>query len=108
MITGLSVHNQIIERLWLDVGQCVVSYFKYIFTYMENSGILDPDSNVDMLALELVYTPRINRNLQEFVNQWNNHSLSSQCSQSPLQLFTHFAQVMALGKLRKTMVIFIE
>lgn len=92
VITGLSVHNQRIERLWLDVGRCVVSYFKDIFMYMESNGILDPDSEVDLVALELVYTPRINRNLQEFVNQWNNHPLSSQSNQSPLQLFTHCAR----------------
>lgn len=59
---------------------------------MESNGILDPESEVDLLALELVYTPRINRNLHEFANQWNNHPLSSECSQSPLQLFTQYAR----------------
>ena len=54
---------------------------------MENNGILDPDNNIDLLALEMVFTQRINKNLQEFSNQWNNHPLSSQHNQSPLQLF---------------------
>ncbi len=44
-----------------------------------------------MIALELVFTPIINRNLKEFFNQWNNYPLLSEHNQSPLQLFSHFS-----------------
>ena len=53
---------------------------------MESSGILVPDDNVHLAALELVFTERINNNLYEFSNQWNNHPLSSQNNRSPFQL----------------------
>ena len=53
---------------------------------MESSGILVPDDNVDLAALELVFTERINNNIYEFANQWNNHPLSSQNNRSPFQL----------------------
>jgi len=34
-----------------------------------------------------VYIPRINRALQEFVRQHNNHPLRTECGRTPLQLF---------------------
>ena len=86
VITGLSVHNQRTERLWLDVGRCVIQHFKNLFIYLENSSVLDPVDEIDLAALELVYTPRINQSLEEFANQWNNHPLPSCHNKSPLQL----------------------
>ena len=59
---------------------------KNIFSYMENSGALDPDDEIDLAALELKYTPRINQSLEEFSNRWNNHPLSSCHKKGPLQL----------------------
>ena len=41
-LTGLSVHNQRIERLWRDLVTYVVSYFRGIFFFMEENEILDP------------------------------------------------------------------
>ena len=40
IITGTSVHNQRIERLWRDVNRIVVSRFLNIFLYLENHNVL--------------------------------------------------------------------
>ena len=61
-------------------------HFKNIFSYMENSGALDPDDERDLAALELEYTRRINQSLEEFSNRSNNHPLSPCHKKGPLQL----------------------
>lgn len=87
IITGSSVHNQRIERLWRDVHRLVVTTFKGIFTYMEDENILDPLNDVHLLSLHLVYIPRINHALKEFVNQFNDHPIRTEHNYTPRQLF---------------------
>ena len=72
MITGRRVHNQRIERLWLEVKMNVVTYYKSIFHFLEEKILLDPLSEMHLCALQYVYCPRINRSLKELTNSWNN------------------------------------
>ncbi|XP_057311502.1 uncharacterized protein LOC130649269 [Hydractinia symbiolongicarpus] len=88
VITGLSMHNQRIERLWRDLVIQVVDYFKGIFYFMEQQEMLDPVNDVDLYALHSVFLPRINRACEEFVKQWNNHPLSTEGNRTPYQLWT--------------------
>ena len=86
-ITGSSVHNQRIERLWRDYFRCVGTIFYHLFYFMENTGILNPDNDNDMFCLHFVFTPSISRVLESFKHSWNNHNLSSEGNFTPQQLY---------------------
>ena len=88
LLTGQSVHNQRIERLWRDVHAYVVLYYKNIFYYLEQFQLLDPNNELDLVALHLVYLPRINNTIEQFVMQWNHHPISGEGGYSPLQKWT--------------------
>ena len=83
MLTGSSVHNQRIERLWQDMHQSVTKMYYRLFYFMEEHRILDPSNDVHIYALQYVYLPRINNALTAFKNGWNNHSLRTEHGQSP-------------------------
>jgi hypothetical protein len=72
-ITGRSVHNSRIERLWRDVFQTVLSLFYDLFVLLEHDQYLDPDNEDHLFCLHAVYLPVINESLSKFVFSWNNH-----------------------------------
>lgn len=88
VLTGSSVHNQRVERLWRDTYRCVVSLYYQIFYYLEDLGELNPDSDLDLFCLHLVYTQKINYALKAFKEGWNNHAISTERNMTPAQLFS--------------------
>lgn len=91
-LTGKSVHNSRIERLWRDVYRLVSSSYAHCFHQLEDMGALNPSNEADMFALHFVFLPRINNSLDTFKLGWNNHQLSTENNLSPLQLYTAYAQ----------------
>ena len=87
IITGSSVHNCRVERAHKDVYAGVLCHFAEIFDGMERDGLLDPLNNVHLYAFHFVYIPRINKSLEEFVSQWNNHPISTENNLSSLQMY---------------------
>ena len=85
-ITGRSVHNSRIERLWRDLYSQVVCGFYNLFRNFEIRGILDPDNEMHLFCLQAVFLPRINHSLQCFVQMWNNHKIRTANNKTPLQL----------------------
>ncbi|KAL3873001.1 hypothetical protein ACJMK2_036164 [Sinanodonta woodiana] len=86
-LTGKSVHNSRIERLWRDVYNAVLSLFYEFFVPLEVNGFLDPDSEKHIFCLHYVYKNVINDRLFQFMNSWNNHKLRTENNKTPCQLF---------------------
>lgn len=87
VITGKSVHNQRIERLWKDVAIQVTDFFYALFYSFEDDGILDIDDDRHLCALQLVFLPVINARMNAFRKAWNSHRLRTEGNYSPEQLW---------------------
>lgn len=86
-ITGRSVHNSRIERLWRDVYQIVLSVFYDLFLSLEEAKYLDIDNEEHLFCLHYVYKPLINQMLSNFTSSWLNHKIRTARNRTPLQLF---------------------
>ncbi|XP_041862136.1 uncharacterized protein LOC121653022 [Melanotaenia boesemani] len=93
-ITGRSVHNQRIERLWRDVWCVVTVNYRSALQYLADTAALNPDSELDLACIHFVMLPRINRHLELFSAAWDRHSLSTEQGRSPQQLWIR-GQLMA-------------
>ena len=87
IITGNSVHNQRIERLWREVNRVVVSRFLNTFLYLEQCGVLDPESERHLYCLHFVYLPLINTALRELTSAWNDHPVTTESNYTPRQMW---------------------
>ncbi|CAC5371774.1 unnamed protein product [Mytilus coruscus] len=90
IIQGRSVHNQRIERLWLDLYRGCTNIYYDLFKYLEQCRIVDLENEIHMWVLHFVYQPRIQRSLNSFMEMWNSHKLSSERKDSD-QLFVQGA-----------------
>lgn len=86
-ITGRSVHNARIERLWRDVFQGCTCLYYNIFCHLEEAQELNVNNELHLFCLHYVFIPKINASLQSFQQAWNRHPMQSEHGLSPEQLW---------------------
>ena len=87
VITGRSVHNQRIERLWRDLFCGCIEFFYRLFYDMEDEGLLNRDDVCDLYSLHIVFLPVIQLQLDVFREGWAQHQLRTCGNRTPQQLW---------------------
>lgn len=86
-ITGPSVHNQRIERLWRDVFCKVIDRFYKLFCYMEERQVLCMDNDIHKWALQYVFVGRINDSCIEWMETHNHHKVRTENNKTPSMMW---------------------
>jgi hypothetical protein len=82
-----SVHNQRVERAWVDIWKDVTNIYYKLFYFLEDEKLLNADEQVDQWCLHFVYLPRIAQDLVNFQRQWNCHGIRTEKHLMPVQVF---------------------
>ena len=87
VLTGPSIRNQRIERIWRDCWRSVLRLFSCLFTHMEErERSVDYGDPLCTLCLHYVFVPRVQKIMDEWVSAWNNHPIEGCGNSTPLQL----------------------
>ena len=54
---------------------------------MESIDIFDTLNEYELFALHLVYQPRLDKALKDFISFWNNHKLRTEGALTPMQIW---------------------
>ncbi|XP_016092863.1 uncharacterized protein [Sinocyclocheilus grahami] len=84
-MSGKSVHNQRIERLWCDLRVCVTSKYSETLQSLERDHLLDLSSANDIFCVHCIFLPKLKADLETFAAGWNNHPLRTEGNLSPEQ-----------------------
>ncbi|KAJ7478865.1 hypothetical protein B0H11DRAFT_1725718 [Mycena galericulata] len=82
---GTSTRNTRIERLWVEVGSQFARRWRGFFLRLERLQKFDPDNPYHLWLLHYHFLGEINKDFEEFQEQWNHHPISGKGNnQTPL------------------------
>ncbi|XP_049457585.1 uncharacterized protein LOC125904292 [Epinephelus fuscoguttatus] len=87
-ISGKSVHNQRVERLWRDVWMAVTRVYCELLHGLEEECLLDPSNSLQLFCAQYIFVPRLQMDLDTFTAGWDNHPLRTEQNLTPNQLWT--------------------
>jgi hypothetical protein len=74
-IAGSSQNNQRIEHFWRFLFEKVIVYYKHALLELEDEGVLDRDNPLHINALLTVFIPRIQEDIDDWIDTWNLHKV---------------------------------
>ena len=74
-----------IERLWRDVREKVIQFYIILFAEYEREGF-DIGNVWHVFTLQYMFMNRIQEELNDFKQFWNNHPIRTENNRSPIQL----------------------
>ena len=87
VITGRSVHNQRIERLWRDLFSGCIGFFYKLFYDMEDEGLLSADDVCDLYALHSMFLSILQTQLDVFREGWGHHWMRTCGNRTPRHMW---------------------
>ena len=85
-IFGRSVHNQRIEAMWSQINPGCLWFFSDLFGEMEKRHRFNPDNEIHIMALHIVFLDRIQEKLGTWKQVWNNHKIRTAQNRTPNQM----------------------
>ena len=86
-----STRNTRIERMWVEVGTQFAYRWRAFFTRLERRHQLDTTKPAHLWLLHLIFSDALNRDCDDFRNQWNHHPISGKGKdRSPLVCPSYF------------------
>ena len=94
-IIGSSKFNTCIERMWRDLRRVVIQFYMDLFSSLERDG-MDISSPYHMMALQHLFIPRIQQEIDQFRLNWNAHPMRTRHNRSPNQDVPNMLLIMEL------------
>uniref|UniRef100_A0A8C5DJN0 Integrase core domain-containing protein n=1 Tax=Gouania willdenowi TaxID=441366 RepID=A0A8C5DJN0_GOUWI len=86
-ISGKSLRNHRMTRLWRDVWIAVTSTYYNVLHSLEEVGVLDISDGIHLYGVHYIFVAKLQQDLKTFIGGWNDHPLQTDGGLTPQQLW---------------------